>query len=493
MPDMKKIICQLLSLTVILVIASSCEKILEVTPQSSITEEVYFKNEGDFEPYVTGIYTQLRTLHNNVTYGIERSEELISAQNSRFTVAWTHTLSPTSGAVNYDVYYRAIGHCNLLLERIKDFEFTVNPANKNRIIAETYALRAFFYFQLTRILKDVPLMLKAVVDENVELLPRSPAVQVVAQIVSDLDSASLLLKTNPSFSPALYPSKYRFAYGSVMAMKADVKMWSGKVLGGGAADFNAAIAAINEVELSGVNLNADFKNVVGLRANSNPEIIFSAYYNRDETSNNYVINALPFLAGITGALNLDSIPWAATASNGQGAFQISTKSRALFNAHPADKRIPYTWIVERQSTGPKIAWITKYPGTKYPEDRVPDNDLIIYRLADVFLLKAEAYAAINNTVDAIKYLDRVRIRTGNGVYMGATDKVSVEKEILDERGRELFFENKRWYDLVRFHYGGTINVYTYVPNLVGKTTPLFWPVNTTVLANNKLIVQTEGY
>ena len=304
---MKKIIQQLLSLTVILVIASSgCEKILEVTPQSSITEEVYFKNEGDFEPYVTGIYTQLRTLQNNVTYGTERSEELISAQNSRFTVAWTHTLSPTSGAVNYDVYYRAIGHCNLLLERIKDFEFTVNPASKNRIIAETYALRAFFYFQLTRIIKDAPLMLKAVVDENVELLPRSPAVQVVAQIISDLDSASLLLKTNPSFSPTLYPSKYRFAYGSVMAMKADVKMWSGKVLGGGAADFNAAIAAINEVELSGVTLNADFKNVVGLRAPSNPEIIFSAYFNRDETSNNYVINALPFLAGITGALNLDS-------------------------------------------------------------------------------------------------------------------------------------------------------------------------------------------
>jgi hypothetical protein len=117
----------------------------------------------------------------------------------------------------------------------------------------------------------------------------------------------------------------------------------------------------------------------------------------------------------------------------------------------------------------------------------------MYRLSDIFLLKAEAYAALNNTNDAITYLNKVRVRAGNGNYGGATDKATVEKEILDERGRELFFENKRWYDLIRFHKGGTINVYTYVPNLAGKTTPLFWPLNTTVLANNSKLLQTDGY
>jgi hypothetical protein len=203
---MKILIQQLLCLSAILVIFTGCEKILEVKPRSSITEQVYFQNEGDFEPYLTGIYTQMRAISGNVTYGTERSEELISASNSRFTVAWSQILSPTSGAVNYDTYYRAIGHCNLLLARIKDVEFIVNPSSKNRIIAETYALRAFFYFHLTRIIKDAPLMLKAVVDENVELLPRSPAPAVVAQVITDLDSAALMLKTNPSFSPASYPS-----------------------------------------------------------------------------------------------------------------------------------------------------------------------------------------------------------------------------------------------------------------------------------------------
>lgn len=489
---MQKII-KILALPVCLLLLSGCKKMLEVPPQSSITEQTYFTNEGDFDPYVTGIYTYMRSFANNITYGTERGEELISALNSRFTVAWSQTLSPSSGAINYNDWYKAIGNCNLLFDKIQGFSFLTSPDTKKRILAETYALRAYMYFSLTRIIGDAPLMLQAVVNENVPLLARSPAGDVMKQINSDLDSAIILFKSMSNFSVTAYPSKYRFAYGSVQALKADAKLWSGKVLGGGAADFNDAITAIGEVEASGLSLNSDFKNVTGIRAATNPEVALAAYYQRDETGANYGLNALPYLTGVQGALNLDSLPYVQTTSNGLGAYQISTKSRALFNAYPNDKRIPFTWVTERQASGPKISWITKYPGTKYTDDRVSDNDVIIYRLADIFLMKAEAYAALNNTTDAITYLNKVRVRTGNGDYTGATDKTTVELEIFYERSRELFFENKHWYDLVRFHKGGTVNVYTYVPNLVGKTVPLFWPLNTTVLANNSKLTQTDGY
>lgn len=480
--------------TLSLLAFTGCNKLLEVDQQSSITEDIYFQNEGDFEPYVTGIYTFMRNFANSITYGTERGEELVSALNSRFGVAWQHNLSPSSGALNYNDWYRGIGHCNLLLEKIKAFDFPNSPDTRKRIIAETYCLRAYMYFHLTRIIGDAPLMLQAVeVDSDIPLLARSPAVDVIKQIKSDLDSAINLYKSLSNFNVKTYPSKYRFAYGSAQALKADVCMWSAKVLAGGNADLNDAITAINEVEASGVSLNTDFKNVTGLRAGSNPEVIIAAYFLRDESGANYGLNALPYLTGVQGALNLDSLPYVNSSGNGQGAYQISPKSRALFNAFPNDKRKPFTWVTERQNSGLKISWITKYPGTKYPDDRISDNDIIIYRLADIFLLKAEAYAALDNTTDAITYLNKVRVRTGNGDYTGATDKASVEKELLDERGRELFFENKRWYDLVRFHKGGTINVYNYVPNLSGKTTPLFWPLNSTVLANNNKLLQTDGY
>jgi hypothetical protein len=488
---MKKKLFLVVVPALLVMVLPGCKKILEVDPQSSITEQTYFTSEGDFEPYVTGIYTFMRSFANNITYGTERGEELVAALNSRFGVAWAQNLSPSSGAINYNEWYRAIGHCNLLLTRIADFSFS-SADSKKRIIAETYALRAYFFFNLARIIGDAPLMLQAVVDENVPLLPRSPATEVLKRVQTDLDSAIANLKSMSNFSVTSYPSRYRFSYGSMQALKADAKLWSAKVLGGGNADLNDAITAITEVEASGRTLNTDFKNVTTIRAANNPETILAAFYLRDESGANYGLNALPYLTGVQGALNLDSLPYVQTTVNGQGAYQISTKSRALFT-NTSDKRIPFTWVTERQTSGPKIAWITKYPGTKYVDDRVSDNDIIIYRLADIFLMKAEAYAALNNTTDAITNLNKVRTRAGIGVYAGATDKATVEKEILDERGRELFFENKRWYDLVRFHKGGTINVYTYVPNLAGKTTPLFWPLNSTVLANNKMLLQTEGY
>ena len=490
--NMKKKIVKILMPVLMLAIFSGCEKMLEVTPQSSITEETYFKSEGDFDPYVTGIYSVMRGFVNNVTYGTERGEELVVASNARFSTAWNHILSPTTGALNYNGWYSAIGHCNLLLDKIRNFNFA-NTGNKSRIMAEAYALRAYFYFDLTKIIGDAPLMLVPIVDENVPLLPRASSADVVKQIFSDLDSAILLMKGVPGFSAAAYPSKYRFSYGAVQAMKADVKMWSAKVTGGGTAALNDALAAIAEVEGTGVRLNASFKDVTGLRAATNPEVVIAAYYNRDELGGNYAVNALPFQALVTGALNLDSIPWAANSGNAQGAYQVSPLSRSHFSENWADKRIPFTWVQQRSATTLGYFWINKYPGTKYSDDRFPDNDIILYRLADLLLLKAEAYAALGNAPECVKNLNLIRTRAGNPNYAGATDKLSLEREVLKERGRELFFENKRWFDLVRFHSGGSINVYTYVPNLIGKTTPIYWPLNATVLANNPQLKQTAGY
>jgi hypothetical protein len=481
---MKKIYIIIVITLIAGTVFTSCNKLLEVKPQSQITEQVYFKNEGDFEPYVIGTYTSIRAFANSLVYGDERSEELINGTNTRLTTAWSQILSPTVGSINYNGQYKAIGNVNLLLDKIEPFPFS-NTALKNRLKAEALCQRAYTYFFLVRVIGDTPLMLQAITDDNVPLLPRAKAADVMKQVFADLDLALSL------FPEKTYVNKYRFSYGAAQALKLEAKLWSAKVLAGGTNDFNDAITAGAAVEATGVSLLPNFKDVEGTRANA--EVIMSAYYNRDETGANYGLNALPFLTAISAATNLDSIAYVITSTNGLGAYQISLQSRQLFSGLTNDKRVPYTFIIERQGTVQKSAWIDKMPGTKYADDRVSDNDVIMWRLADVYLMEAEAYAGISNTTQAITYLNKVRVRAGNGNYTGATDKATVERAIFDERGRELFFENKRWYDVVRFHFGGTINAYNYVPNLKGKTTPLFWPLSTTVLAANPSLVQTAGY
>jgi starch-binding outer membrane protein, SusD/RagB family len=498
MNGMKKLVLKIGAAALLFAVLPSCKKLLDIKSESSITEQVYFKSENDFEPNVTGIYTYLRSLVNNDFYGEQRSEELVNGPNSRLNSAvWGQNLSATNGALDYGGWYTAIGHCNLLLEKIKGFEFASNPDTKKRIIAETLGLRAWFYFHLVRIIGDTPLMLDAITTDDVPLLPRSPATEVMKRIQADIDEALTQLTSASNFSKTAFPSsKYRFSYAGLQALKADSKLWSAKVLGGGDADLNTAIAALAEVEASGVSLNTDFKDVIGKRASAgNSEVILSAFFLRDEGVSNYSLQtiAITSLVADPKILNRDSIPSAISPSFAQGGYLMSPKSKALFD-NPNDKRIPYTFITERFATGPGTrTWVSKLPGTKYADDRFPDNDIIVYRLADILLMKAEAYAGLNNTTDAITYLNKVRSRAGTGNYSGATDKLSVERAILDERGRELYFENKRWYDLVRFHKGGTIDVYTYVPNLVGKTTPLFWPLAQSILAKNTNLKQTTGY
>lgn len=495
---MKKVINGMIIMLLALSVFPSCKKLLEAKSESAITEQIYFKNESDFEPNVTGIYTYMRTLVNNDLYGEQRSEELVNGPNSRLNAAaWGQTLSPINGALDYGTWYTAIGHCNLLLDKIKGFEFASNPDTKKRIIAETLGLRAWFYFHLMRIIGDTPLMLEAITDDNVPLLPRSPAVDVMKQIQADIDEALNQFTTSGNFSKTAFPStRYRFSYAGLQALKADAKLWSAKVLGSGSADLTAALTALTEVEASGATLNTDFKDVITKRASAgNNEVILSAFFLRDEGVQNYSVNtiAITSLVADPAILNRDSIPSAISPGFAQGGYLMSPKSKALFD-NPADKRISYTFITERFATGYGTrTWVSKLPGTKYADDRFADNDVIIYRLADIYLMKAEAYAAQNNTTDAITYLNKVRTRANTGVYSGATDQLSVEKAILDERGRELYFENKRWYDLLRFHKGGTINVYSFVPNLAGKTTPLYWPLSQTVLAKNSLLKQTDGY
>ncbi len=454
----------------------SCKKMLDVEVRSSITGEVYWAQESDFQTYLAGIYGRYRTHIDYMGFGEDRSEMWEQGPNARFTPYYFQNITP-GNTQQWTNYYGTIGHVNLLLEKIESWNFA-NQATKDQIKAEAHAMRAAMYFFISRVWGDVPIITASVKDEKESLYPRSPVTAVFVQINDDIQKALSL------FPAEGFSNKYKWSKPSVYALLADVKMWSASVLSGGNSDFLAAIDAIDKVEATGVQLLDNFGNIIDISRNS--EIIFSIYLDRAE----YVSAQYNYAFGGSGiADNAADLPISREAQSG---YCVGPRVLQLFSQYPQDIRIKRTYVPEVIAGDTIRYWAYKFIGTVYPDTRIADSDIILYRLADILLLKAEAYAAMGDADNALLYLNKVRTRAQIPAYT-ETDISLIQKEILDERGRELFHEIKRWYDLRRAHALGIIDAYQFVPNLAGKSTPLYWAVHVNMLSRNNLLQQTTGY
>ena len=467
---------KLVSITCIILLAAvsfSCDSWLDIEVKSVMTGDRFWKSESDFMPYLYGIYNRYRVHMDNLEITEDRGEMWTQGGNDRFSSYHAQVISEGQ-TIDWTGWYTTIGHCNFLLYQMENFDFS-DQTLKRQVSAETHALRAAVYFELAKIFGDVPLVLTPTLSEKEPLYARSPVAEVFVQINNDINEALSLMTSDG------YVDKYRFSKPAVYALQADVKMWSASVLSGGERDYLDAINAINQVESSGVALLPNYANIFDNRRNN--EIVLSVYLNREEyTSSRYNYS---FPAGTVA-----NVP---TSSQGQGAYCLSFSAVELFDAYPADRRIPRTFVAEFRSGEFYRYWPTKFWGTVYSGNvRSADSDIIIYRLSNLYLLKAEAYAALNRTAESLEYLNKVRTRAGIPAFTD-TNPAVLKKEILDELGREMMHELKRWWDLRRAHATGVIDIYTFIPSYEGKTTPFYWAVHRTVMAKNELLVQTAGY
>ena len=117
------------------------------------------------------------------------------------------------------------------------------------------------------------------------------------------------------------------------------------------------------------------------------------------------------------------------------------------------------FVVVRREKSP-CAHIAKWrdviiqENTQIVQDRpviATDGDWVVWRLADLILLRAECRANLGLTT-AVDDLDRVRARAELSGYDGLTDKESLRQEVFNERRRELFGEGQFYFDIVRNRY-----------------------------------------
>lgn len=472
---------------VLLLVFSGCDNYLDVQPVSSITSSSFWNKPEDCEAYLVGIYSALRddNQFNTTLFGEDRGDSFEPGQIGPVTEAWAQSLD-ASNAPSWRGFYNTIYHLNRLLTEIEGIEFA-NQDDKNRILAEAHALRALVYFQIAKVWGDVPLVIKPTENADVELVGRSPVDDVFTFINQEIDEALSL------FPEEGYIDKNRISKPATYALQADVKMWTGKVLDGGEQDFEAALSAIAKVEASGVRLLDDFRSIFLTDNEKNDEIIFSLFFEYLEHNEFYSKRLSSRGVNLTACINYDEIP-VTERNNARHVYGPSPEVKAAFNEYPGDVRTDVSMIDAILPNGDVVLTSqNKFRGTVF-DDRYYDDDLIFYRLGGILLLKAEALAALDRLPDAIIELNKIKDRANIPFYTGPEEKIAVEKEILQERWKELFIELKRYPDLVRFHHGGTIDIYDQVPNLNDKDGyPLYFPVEQSIMDNNELIKQTKGY
>lgn len=423
-----------------LLATTSCDNYLDLRPQDGIVRDEFWKTKEDVQAAVIGIYTSLldRNLTNKLFYYGELRGGLVSegtnATDEIRDILNTNVL-PTNSIADWDIFYRSINYCNTVIElapNVKNLDPTLSQTQLNNFLSEALAIRAYLYFTLARSFKDVPLKLDASLSDSQNYqLPTSPQSVVFDQVIKDLELAKTY--ATEDYGNNAY-NKGRITVYSVNALLADVYLWTEQYQK--AFDATDEIVKSNKFALINAGSSTWFNRVfaVGNSTESIFELQFSLLV---QNPLNDLLNVFP---------------------------QVRATPLIMENVYGIDFDVPSN----RDYRGDQAALIGstgaiyKYTGLNNTEskDRNESNThWFVYRYADVLLMKAEAAARLvgEGQIDKGQIaLDIISELRTNRRALKATERTPGAAEvpalidyIMEERARELAFEGKRWFDLLR--------------------------------------------
>ena len=450
---------------------SSCD-IVEQPPVSSFTEATYWTNETDAESAVAGIYDGLQNLvSGGGGYPSSRWSWAAGwmalgdwrAGGVRQQWGGTACCVPNGGALinqdispdisyaNWNHFYDVINRCNLAIANLpgiqeKDRGYTESELKNH--LGEVYLIRAIAYFKMAQWWQEVPIVLEPTTDPSQDLaVPANTEEEVLAQVKADIDQAlqpGYLIETD---APSLNEQQSK-GLATTMAAKAllvDYHMWKAEYQQ--AADMAKEIMDSGLYTIEGVGY---YDNFLPGQQNT-AESIFELQYNYSENEvSGHVFFSFSEGIVVYGYHNsfIDLVKESGDyVSGGRGMMEP-------WWYHGA-------WKFIGKNVPPDDAEVWQWPQYTRDDHRnnwTNDNNWIMYRLADIMLMRAEALNRINSgtSQEAFELVNAIRERAGvapinfNDPDLGlAGDWKAVEDKIMDERWIELHGEGKRWFDLIR--------------------------------------------
>lgn len=464
-----------LSIGISLLFLEGCKKLdLDLVPESSVTDAVYWRTPAHFESFMTGIHSRLRDhTYNLFQLGGLRADEFDNESfgglsSSGLDRLWLNTInSEFAGVPSFGGFYTNINQLNLFIERALSTD-VLSEADKDYFLGQAYGLRAYYYFHLLRSWGNVVIVKEPSTSFALDKLekPSSPSSEVMELIKSDIDSSTSHYADNYSFRSN---QKSVWSKPATLMLKAEVYLWSARQMEGGSADAGVVKAALTEIQTNvpELSLLGNFKDVFAYENKNNNEIIFAIRHELNEAE--FFINPnylWTFIAPYPRLINhYDSVENRLidfdTDYTGQPAGGMGASVRkALFWSFP-DQDIRKSvsmkgaYSLENGNYYLDGVYLTKYPYILNAGLKLLLADYPIYRYADLLLMLAEAKAMLGE--DPALEINLVRQRAYGTNYQELVHGYpnqpgddDINEVLLKERLFEFFGEGKRWYDLRRF-------------------------------------------
>lgn len=480
---------------------SSCSDFLDITPLNKVVLENFWTQKSEVNAVLMGCYESLESEESIIRMGVwgeMRSENILQGASigNEYNEILNENILPTNSLTKWNVMYQTINRCNTVchyapMVQKKDPNYTVNELNAN--IAEASFIRDLCYFYLIRTFRDVPLSFEPTIDDTKEFqIPATPMNAALDSLIKDLESVKdYAVKryiddskmSNAQAASQAYENSSRVTRVAIYALLADLNLWRGNydetikycdlIIDFKKNQYKEKIAQIGDLtdmqEFAGIPLILEapagsvtcgnaYNEIFG--TGNSFESIFELYFRNNQQVKNKYVNEFfgkDRLGSISGLSR-----YCKDAATGNSDLFTKNDCRVYATSQKSNSRYAITKYVN-SSVSMDIKNVTDEKSLKLTTSRgnAEYANWIIYRLTDVMLMKAEACILKGEAEyeTAFTLINAVNKRAHNYTTSAAKDTLvfddyrtsqeKMEQLLLDERNRELMFEGKRWYDLVR--------------------------------------------
>ena len=449
---MKKIIIYIVSLTALFAF-SSCEDFLDKRPETSVGSEDAITTMDDANLALNGVYAHFKTGsyygRNMVVVPDIMTDAVLAIVGYSNTYGILHQWTFNAGDSDIEgfwfIMYATIANASFLLEKIDDVPG--DPAVIGNIKGQALLARAIAHFDLVRMFAKTYDSTTASTDLGVPVITkfeigqpsRNTVEEVYTRIILDATEAlSLITDDNADAVTFTKGAANAFLARVYLTMKNYDK----------AIEHSSAVIANTKYSLAEIGtFNSMFLNDRG------NEIIWKVAITAADAAN--LTPGRPYYNNAQGNPNPDYMP-------SDEMFGLFTTADVRRSTYFRNAQTVYGWtgtLVYKYPTNPLFASTTNANGANMPK---------VFRLAEQYLIRAEAYAEKGGVNEALALADLNTLRSKRitGYTNTSLTGNALKDGIWVERRKELAYEGHYWFDLKRKKLGFTRDTQTPQPNAV---------------------------